>query len=82
MLIAFEEGRAFWADLELVQSLRNNYSCKAQAQTVNNSTGDVGNTKFRKGTGSSLPFANTDTGGRICRNHNTGTCTHSNSDSI
>ena len=33
VLIALEQGRTSWADLESVQSIRNNYSSKARAQT-------------------------------------------------
>ena len=40
VLIAIEEGRASWADLESVQSIRINYSSKARAQTGHNAAGN------------------------------------------
>ena len=49
VLIAIEEGRALWADLESVQSIRINYSSKARAQTSNNAAGYVSNVKARQG---------------------------------
>ena len=79
VLIAIEEGRASWADLESVQSIRINYSSKSQAPAGHNVAGNSSNVKPRQGMASNSSSMGPARGGLICKNYNTGTCTHSNS---
>lgn len=69
ILTNIEESHCSWLDIELIQGMRQSYTYKIQAK----STGQT------MGTSDSNHKSGADRPTRICRNFNTGSCTHSSS---